>query len=197
MTISCLNRIPALRAAIVVVATALLACIDTNMGALYSLAPEGACIATGGEGSCGSPPQLVEESAGHGGVPCAGRNGQQEGHTGLQRCRKLPVMLTGQHLRRRLRQELGIRGEATGAEAARLRLLEENKKAREEQEAVRRRNPILVYVEKLAAADESAWQENLEGMGNTPDIPKLFRHAGKVSACPSCLNRRAYTPSCT
>lgn len=81
---------------------------------------------------------------------------------------------------RRLRQELGIRDEATGAEAARLRLLEENKKTREEQDAVRRRNPILVYVEKLAAADESAWQDNLETMGNTPDIPKLFRHAGKV-----------------
>ncbi len=82
--------------------------------------------------------------------------------------------------RRRLRQELGIRDDAAGAEAARLKLLEEIKKTREEQDAVRRRNPILVYVEKLAAADESAWQDNLEGMGNTPDIPKLFRHAGKV-----------------
>ena len=89
-----------------------------------------------------------------------------------------------QLLCRRLRQELGIRDDEAGAEAARLKLLEENKKTREEQDAVRRRNPILVYVEKLAAADESAWQDNLEGMGNTPDIPKLFRHAGKVSPLP-------------
>lgn len=37
-----------------------------------------------------------------------------------------------------------------------------------------------MYVEKLAAADESAWKDTLEPMGNTSDIPKLFRHAGKV-----------------
>ena len=92
-------------------------------------------------------------------------------------CRSCQV---GRLSRRRLRQELGLREETAGAEAARLKLLEENRKVREEQEAVRRRNPILVYVEKLEAADESAWQDNLEGMGNTPDIPKLFRHAGKV-----------------
>ncbi|EIE22924.1 hypothetical protein COCSUDRAFT_64043 [Coccomyxa subellipsoidea C-169] len=43
-----------------------------------------------------------------------------------------------------------------------------------------KRNPVLVYVEKLAAADESAWKDFLEGMGTGADIPKLFRHAGKV-----------------
>ena len=37
-----------------------------------------------------------------------------------------------------------------------------------------------MYTEKLAAADESAWKDSLECMGNTPDIPKLFRHSGKV-----------------
>ena len=83
---------------------------------------------------------------------------------------------------RRLRQELGLQEEATGAEAARLRLLEENKRQRQSQDAARKRNPILVYTEKLAAADESAWKDSLECMGNTPDIPKLFRHSGKVRA---------------
>jgi len=83
-------------------------------------------------------------------------------------------------MRRRLRQNLGLQQEAAGAEAARLKLLEENKRKREEKDAVARRNPILVYVEKLAAADESASKDNMEGMGNTIDIPKLFRHAGKV-----------------
>lgn len=61
-----------------------------------------------------------------------------------------------------------------------MRLLEENKRQRESQDAARKRNPILVYTEKLAAADESAWRDTLECMGNTPDIPKLFRHSGKV-----------------
>ena len=97
---------------------------------------------------------------------------------------------------RRLRQELGIREESIGAEATRLRLLEENKRTREEQDAARRRNPILVYVEKLAAADESAWQDNLEAMGNTPDIPKLFRHAGKVFLPFKRLHKRFWDFTC-
>lgn len=41
-----------------------------------------------------------------------------------------------------------------------------------------------VYVERLAAADESAWKDHLESMGNGPDIPKLFRTPGKVSIYP-------------
>lgn len=45
-----------------------------------------------------------------------------------------------------------------------------------------KKNPVLVYVEKLAASDESAWKDFLDGMGTGPDIPKLFRHAGKVGS---------------
>ncbi len=78
---------------------------------------------------------------------------------------------------RQLKVELRILAENNNADAIRLRLQEDKRKSRE---AVLRRNPILVYAEKLAASDESAWKDNLECMGNTPDIPRLFRHAGKV-----------------
>ena len=90
---------------------------------------------------------------------------------------------------RRLKVELGSLAEANSAEVVRMRLLGENRKNREAQEAVMRRNPILVYAEKLAASDESAWKDNLECMGNTPDIPRLFRHAGKVR-CWLCASHR-------
>lgn len=51
------------------------------------------------------------------------------------------------------------------------------------EETLQKRNPVLVYVEKLAATDENAWKDFLEPMGTGADIPKLFRHASKVSTC--------------
>lgn len=37
-----------------------------------------------------------------------------------------------------------------------------------------------MYVEKLAAADESEWKDNLDPMGNGTDIPRMFRTGAKV-----------------
>ncbi|CAL8464737.1 g4272 [Coccomyxa elongata] len=48
------------------------------------------------------------------------------------------------------------------------------------EDTAQKRNPVLVYVEKLASSDEMAWTDFLDGMGTGPDIPKLFRHAGKL-----------------
>ena len=47
---------------------------------------------------------------------------------------------------------------------------------------------VLVYIEKLAAADESEWKDNLEPMGAGPDIPRMFRTAAKV-------RRQSYAPT--
>lgn len=47
---------------------------------------------------------------------------------------------------------------------------------------------VLVYIEKLAAADESEWKDNLEPMGAGPDIPRMFRTAAKV-------RRQSYAPA--
>ena len=43
-----------------------------------------------------------------------------------------------------------------------------------------KKNPIQEYLELLAAHGEESWKESLIGMGHGPDVPKVFRHAGKV-----------------
>ena len=57
-------------------------------------------------------------------------------------------------------------------------------KPKEEAVAVRvteaKRNPVLLYTEKLSGVDEGAWKDQLDSMGNGPDIPRLFRTPGKV-----------------
>lgn len=61
---------------------------------------------------------------------------------------------------------------------------EDVEKPREETAKVtvveQKRNPVLVYIERLAAADDSAWKDQLEPMGISPDIPKLFRTNAKA-----------------
>ncbi len=81
---------------------------------------------------------------------------------------------------RRLREELALETEradrAAKASAAPAEALHRR------EDTAQKRNPVLVYVEKLAASDESAWKDFLDGMGTGTDIPKLFRHAGKVTS---------------
>ncbi len=79
---------------------------------------------------------------------------------------------------RRLREEVAIEKERADRASDGSRAPVETQQRRDE--TTQKRNPVLVYVEKLAAADESAWKDFLEGMGTGADIPKLFRHAGKV-----------------
>lgn len=81
---------------------------------------------------------------------------------------------------RRLRQEVAQERErADRATEAATRPMEAQHRR---EDTAQKRNPVLVYVEKLAASDESAWKDFLDGMGTGLDIPKLFRHAGKVSS---------------
>lgn len=83
-------------------------------------------------------------------------------------------------LNRRLKEEVAVEKELAEKALSIMAIPIEAVARRED--AAQKRNPVLVYVEKLAAADESAWKDFLEGMGTGPDVPKLFRHAGKVRA---------------
>ena len=59
------------------------------------------------------------------------------------------------------------------------RQVDTNRARRIEVEA-QERNLVLVYVDKLAATDESAWKDFLPTMGAGTDVPRLFRTPGKV-----------------
>jgi hypothetical protein len=80
---------------------------------------------------------------------------------------------------------------ALRAEAAALRAeLETHREAERRREAARRRrddeaqlerkNPLQQYLDLLTGQGEAAWKEFLIGMGQGPEVPRLFRHAGKV-----------------
>lgn len=61
---------------------------------------------------------------------------------------------------------------AAAAESARRR--------REEEAALEKKNPIQEYIELLNSQGEEAWKDAMIGMGMGPDVPKLFRYAGKI-----------------
>ena len=61
-------------------------------------------------------------------------------------------------------------------------------KARREALEERQRNPVLVYVEKLAAVDESTLRDFLPPMGAGQDTSRLFRTPGKVRCTPFLLS---------
>lgn len=56
----------------------------------------------------------------------------------------------------------------------------EAKKRREEEAQLERKNPMQDYIELLASQPEETWSELLISMGNSPEVPKLFRTTGKV-----------------
>ena len=66
----------------------------------------------------------------------------------------------------------------TYKEAERLR--EAARKRREEEAQLEKKNAIQSYLDLLASKGEEAWKDQLIGMGLSPDVPKIFRHAGKV-----------------
>ena len=58
------------------------------------------------------------------------------------------------------------------------------RRRREEEAQTERKNPIQQYIDLLQSQDEAAWKDTLIGMGQGPEIPKLFRLSGKVSRRP-------------
>eukprot|EP00887_Chlorella_sp_A99_P004632 scaffold4.g4632.t1 len=54
------------------------------------------------------------------------------------------------------------------------------RKRRDEEAVLERRNPLQQYIDLLSSQQEAAWKEFLIGMGQGADVPKLFRHAGKI-----------------
>ena len=55
------------------------------------------------------------------------------------------------------------------------------RRRREEEAQLERQSPLQQYVELLSAQDESAWKEHLIGMGQGPEVPRLFKH--RRAAC--------------
>jgi hypothetical protein len=75
--------------------------------------------------------------------------------------------------RQTLRTELSSYKEAERQrEAARRR--------REEEAQLEKKNVVQQYVDLLSSQGEDAWKDQLIGMGQGSDVPKLFRYGGKV-----------------
>ena len=68
------------------------------------------------------------------------------------------------------------------------------RRRREEEAQAERKNPIQQYIDLLQSQDEAAWKDTLIGMGQGPEIPKLFRLSGKVSRRPRARRRSAPLP---
>ncbi|KAI7835772.1 hypothetical protein COHA_010350 [Chlorella ohadii] len=54
------------------------------------------------------------------------------------------------------------------------------RRRREEEAQLEAKSPLQQYVELLGSQDESAWKEWLIGMGQASNVPKLFRHSGRI-----------------
>ncbi|KAL4444954.1 hypothetical protein ABPG77_004004 [Micractinium sp. CCAP 211/92] len=54
------------------------------------------------------------------------------------------------------------------------------RRRREEEAQLERKNPLQQYVELLGSQDEAAWKDSLIGMGQSAEVPKLFKHSGKL-----------------
>jgi hypothetical protein len=67
---------------------------------------------------------------------------------------------------------------ATHREAERKR--EAARKRRDEETQLEKKNAIQQYLDLLSSQGEETWKEQLIGMGQAPDVPKIFRHSGKI-----------------
>lgn len=59
---------------------------------------------------------------------------------------------------------------------------EEAKRRREDEARIERRSPVAEYCDMLTAQGEGQFKDSLIGMGMNNDVPKLFRHNGRVRA---------------
>ncbi len=67
---------------------------------------------------------------------------------------------------------------ATHREAEQKR--EAARKRREEETQLEKKNAIQQYLDLLSSQGEETWKEQLIGMGQATDVPKIFRHSGKI-----------------
>jgi hypothetical protein len=67
---------------------------------------------------------------------------------------------------------------ASHREAERKR--EAARKRREEEAQLEKKNAIQQYLDLLSSQGEETWKEQLIGMGQATDVPKIFRHSGKI-----------------
>ena len=58
---------------------------------------------------------------------------------------------------------------------------EEAKRRREDEARLEKRSPIAEYCDMLTAQGEGQFKDSLVGMGAGNDVPRLFRHNGRVS----------------
>ena len=58
--------------------------------------------------------------------------------------------------------------------------LEEAKRRREDEARLEKRSPIADYCDMLAAQGEGQFKDSLVAMGAGNDVPRLFRHNGRV-----------------
>lgn len=54
------------------------------------------------------------------------------------------------------------------------------KRRREEEAMLEKKNAVQQYLDLLSSQGEDAWKEHLIGMGQGGEVPKLFRHVGKI-----------------
>ncbi|KAL4448019.1 hypothetical protein ABPG75_005238 [Micractinium tetrahymenae] len=81
---------------------------------------------------------------------------------------------------RALQKESGeLRGIVQGYKDAEQRR-DAARRRREEEAQLERKNPLQQYVELLGSQEEAAWKEWLIGMGQSAEVPKLFKHGGKI-----------------
>ncbi len=67
---------------------------------------------------------------------------------------------------------------------------EEAKRRREDEARLEKRSPIAEYCDMLTAQGEGQFKDSLVAMGAGNDVPRLFRHNGRVSLYSApCLRR--------
>ena len=54
------------------------------------------------------------------------------------------------------------------------------RRRREEEAQLEKKNAVQQYLDLLTSQGEDAWKEQLIGMGQGQEVPKLFRHSGKI-----------------
>ena len=54
------------------------------------------------------------------------------------------------------------------------------RRRREEEAMLEKKNAVQQYLDLLSSQGEETWKEQLIGMGQGQDVPKLFRHSGKI-----------------
>ena len=69
---------------------------------------------------------------------------------------------------------------STQAEKDKAVRAEEAKRRREDEARIERRSPIAEFCDMLTLQGEGQFKDSLIGMGMGNDVPKLFRHNGRV-----------------